>query len=152
MSCNFGNPSANRYSVVTNKLSIVAVPDVSGKLKDSILAEIASYIDEKEAWSNLYHANNDFSNLPFHKSFYLSGPVIIPSIWSGAERDGDFYLYYLNNTLIRIKLLEHEGLGALSSFTRQNLVLRTENGDLVLNSYIKMIDEARKTLEVYKRK
>ncbi|MGV3611451.1 MAG: hypothetical protein ACO1N0_10905 [Fluviicola sp.] len=151
MSCNFGNPAANRYELVWNKLSVVSIPDISGKLKDSLLAEISSYIDERESWGNLYDVGNDFSNLPFNKSFFLSGSLIIPSIWSGAERDGDFYLYYINNTLIKIKLLEHKGMGALSSFNRQNFFLRDKGVDLILDSYVKMIDEARKIVETYKK-
>jgi hypothetical protein len=149
MSCNFGDPASNRFEIVKNKFSLLAITDASGKLKDSVLAEINSYLNERELWSEKYHVNNDFSNLPFYKSFYLSGSTIIPSIWSGSERDGDFYIYYLNNTFIKVQLIEHQGLGALSSFQEQNLILRSADRDLILNKYIKTIDEARSVLKVY---
>lgn len=149
MSCNFGNPSSNRHEIVKNKFSILAIADDSGKLKDSVLAEINSYLNERESWSKKYHANNDFSSLPFYKSFYLSNSTVIPTIWSGSERDGDFYIYYLNNTLIKIQLIEHEGLGALSSFTKQNLILKNGDSVLILDKYIKTIDEARSILKAY---
>lgn len=151
MSCNFGDPSSNRSEIVTNKFSLLAITDTSGKLKDSVLAEINSYLNERESWSKEYHVNNDFSNLPFYKSFYLSNSTVIPSIWSGSERDGDFYIYYLNNTFIKIQLIEHQGLGALSSFTEQNLILKSADRDLILNKYIKTIDEARNILKAYSK-
>lgn len=149
MSCNFGDPSSNRSEIVTNKFSILAITDTSGKLKDSVLAEITAYLNERESWSEKYHTNNDFSNLPFYKSFYLSGSTVIPCIWSGSEKDGDFYIYYLNNTFIKIQLIKHRGLGALSSFTEQNLILKSADRDLILNKYIKTIDEARRILKAY---
>jgi hypothetical protein len=151
MSCNLGNPSSNRYEIVKNKFSILAIKDASGKLKDSVLAEINSYLDEREIWSEKYHVNNDFSNLPFYKSFYLSDSTIVPSIWSGSEKDGDFYIYYLNNTLIKIQLIEHQGLGALSSFNEQNLIFKIAGKNLIMDNYIKTIDEARSILKAYNK-
>lgn len=149
MSSNFGDPSSNKSEIVTNKFSLIAITDASGKLKDSVLAEINSYLNERESWSKKNHVNNDFSNLPFYKSFYLSGSTVIPSIWSGSESDGDYYIFYLNNTFIKIQLIEHTGLGALSSFKEQNLILKSADRDLILNKYIKTIDEARSILKVY---
>ncbi len=148
MSCNFGNPSSNRYEVVKNRLSIQIIPDSLGKLKDSLLSEISTYCDEQEMWAKKYNVNS-FSNLPFYKSFYYSDSTTIPTIWSGAERNGDYYLYYINNTLIKIELIEHQGLGALSSFCRQNFVLINESRELNLTYYVKSIEEVKRILKAY---
>lgn len=151
MSCNFGNPSSNRYEVVKNRLSIQIIPDSLGKLKDSLLSEISAYCDEQEIWAKKYNVIS-FSNLPFYKSFYRSDSKTIPTIWSGAERNGDYYLYYINNTLIKIELIEHQGLGALSSFCRQNFVLTNENRELNLTYYVRSIEEVRRILKAYNTK
>jgi hypothetical protein len=151
MNCNLGNPSSNRYEVVKNKFSIQIIPDSFSILRDSLLSEISSYCDEQELYAKKY-TNNSFDNLPFNKSFFYSDSTIIPTIWSGSERNGDYYLYYINNTLIKIKLIKHQGLGALSSFLRQNFELTNKNRELKPTYYVRSIEEVRRLLKAYNTK
>lgn len=140
----------NEQGNVTNVLSISLYPDSTGRLRDSLLAEIDTYFNKMEAWSTTYQTGTNFHNLPFYKSFFTSDSTIIPSIWSGSENKGSFYLFYLNHTLIRVELLEANGMGSLTSFVYQNMDLITHQKTIILSNYEKDLEKARSILKSYR--
>jgi hypothetical protein len=146
MSCNFGAPHKNKYSTVKNKLSVTYAYDSSGLVYSSMLSEIGVYLDEKEEWAKKYNSGNDFQNLPFYKSFYISDSTVIPFIKTGSERTGDYQIFHVNGYVFKIELLEPNGLGSLSSFTRQNINFIYQKTIIEFDNYIKHIDKARQII------
>jgi hypothetical protein len=146
VSCNFGDPSKDKYKVVKNKIAICYAYDSSGIIHDSIIGEIKKYADEQEAWAKKYKSSNDFSNLLYNKSFFLKDSVAIPYIRTMGENPGDYQLFYVNKQVYKIELLERKGLGSLSTFVFHNTYFTKDNKRLDLGQYIKNIDKVREIL------
>jgi len=144
---NFLYPEKGKYKTIRNKVVINYAYDSTGVIYDSIISEIKKYVAEQEEFANKYSKGNpDFSYLPFNKSFYITDSTIIPFIWSGAERVGDYQIFYVNKQVYKIELIESYGMGNLSSFVRQNMYFINENGTLNLGNYIKNIDKVKAIL------
>jgi hypothetical protein len=105
-----------------------------------------NYVRQQEDWAKKYNSGNDFTYLPFNKSFYVNGETRIPFIWTGAENPGDYQLFYWNKQVYKIVLAERNGLGCLSLFVDQNIFF-TKNGQrLELGKYIRNTDIARQII------
>jgi hypothetical protein len=146
MSCNFGDPSQNIYDTVANTIHLCYAHDTTNEIRKVVLREIEYYITETEAWATRYNNGKDFSFLPFNKSFFVSEGHIVPFIWTGSERAGDYQVFYLNNRVYKIILIEGNGFGSLSSFTQQNMYFIENGRRIQLGKYIKNTDDARVAL------
>jgi hypothetical protein len=146
LSCNYGNPSQNLYDTIRNTVYLFYGYDTSGIVHEAILSEIKLYIVEQEEYAKQYNSGRDFSYLPFNKSFFVNKDKIIPFIWSGAERTGDYQIFYLNKRFYKILLMEDDGLGCLSSFAEQNMYFIQGDKKMKLGEYIKNLDKARAIL------
>lgn len=146
MSCNYGHPSKNEFKTTKNKVAISYAFDSTGLVLDSIYSAIHKYVEIQETWAEKYNSGNDFSALPFYKSFFLKDSVATPFIWTGAENPGDYKLFYVNKQVYKIQLLERNGLGCLSSFVAQNMYFSKGNQRLNLGEYQKNTDKIRDIL------
>jgi hypothetical protein len=147
VSCSYGHPEKNEYKTVDNKVTVSYAYDSTGIIYDSIFSEIKKYVSEQEEWANTYSKGNpDFSYLPFNKSFFIQDSTATPFIWTGAERSGDYQIFYVNKRVYKIKLIESNGLGGLSSFVRQNSYFIKDDKKLNLRNYIKNIEQAKAIL------
>ena len=153
VSCDYGDPSKNQYKKVKNNFAVSYTYDSTGTIYDSLLMEIGRYITEQEEWSSKCpQPTTDFTYLPFNESFLVHGPVISLYLWSGSERSGDFNIFYINQRVYKIELLDGKGFGALSSFTRQNMFFQ-RNGKIVeLGKYVKNTAVARSFLNTELKK
>ncbi len=143
VSCNYGDPSKNKYKKIKNEISVSYASDSIGSLADSIFAEIKHYVADQEAYAKRYNSSNDFSFLPFHKSFFLNDTIAIPYIRSNGESPDSFQLFYIDNQVYKIELLDQNSSGSLSSFVHQNMYFFKDNKPMELGEYLKNIDQIK---------
>jgi hypothetical protein len=149
LSCNLGDPSKNVWDTADNKAFICYAYDTTGEIRRFVVDEIKKYFISQEAWAKQYNTGNDFSYLPFDKSFYVNDKVAIPFIWSGAEREGDYQLFYLNNQVYKIIGGDCMGMGCLSLFVRQNTYFAKNGQRIDLGKYVRNIDTLKTILATY---
>lgn len=150
MSCNYGDPSRNKYETIKNKIAVSYAYDSTGIILDSIVNEINNYVTEQEAWANKYNSGSDFSYLPFNKSVFLKDSIATPFIRTIGENPGDYQIFYVNRQVYKIKLLERNGLGCLSLFVSQNMYFTKDDKPLDLGPYIKNTETVNEILRTIK--
>jgi hypothetical protein len=141
LSCNYGDPSQNIYDTVNNKVYLYYSDDSNGALYKAIVGDISSYLVEQEAWANTYTKGADIAYLD--KSFFVTGGVTVPFIWTGAERIGDYKLFYFNKHAYKIVLLKSDGFGCLSSFIYANMYFTKDGKKFDLGECIRSIKLAK---------
>ncbi len=147
MSCNYGNPAQNKYDTIEIKLLVSYAYDSTGAILDSMLNEINNYVEEQETWAKKHNTDNDFTLRPFYKSFFLKDGIATPFIKTMGEKPGDYQMFYVNQHVYKIQLLESNGLGSLSSFVNQNMYFIKDNNPLDLGEYIKNTEKTREILK-----
>jgi hypothetical protein len=146
LSCNYGDPSTNDYDTVTNRVYISYGYDPTGSIKSAVYGDIERYVNDQEAWAKQYNSGPDFTYLAFNKSFFVNGDQIIPFIWSGAERSGDYQIFYFESQFYKIELAEGHGFGSLSEFVDQNMYFIEDGRRMNLGEYIKNVDIAKQII------
>lgn len=146
LSCHYRNPAANLYDTVKITVAVSYAADPDSTLLKAFLDEIKSYAEEREAWGKKYNAGNDFTHLPYFKSFYISENDTVPFAWTGAENEGNCRLYYFRKAVYKIEMLECSGLGCLSNFAGQNMYFTAGDKKVIFEKYIKDIDQVKKLL------
>ena len=146
LSCNYGDPSKNIWDTVRSTAYICYAVDTTGLIHNSVINEIKEYVTQQEAWAKQFHSGKDFTYLSFDKSFYVNDQTTIPFIWSGAERPGDYQIFFLNKQVYKIILVESNGFGCLSSLVDQNIYFTNNGQRIKLGKYIKNTDKARQII------
>ncbi|MGD1845867.1 MAG: hypothetical protein ACFB10_10785 [Salibacteraceae bacterium] len=152
LSCNDGNPAANDYQTVKNQYAIYSVVDSQCQYFDSVYAQVEAYWVEQEAYSEKYNANGDFSKLFVRTGMMQVGPYFVPYISTKHEREGAFAIFWWKGRVYKIELVKSVGLGGLSSFLRQNLVLKHNQEALEFKGLVRQLEETKSLIAEQKKR